>query len=460
MKSILKNIFYLSLLVGLTLGCANDDDYGTPISSCVDATSGLTANVTATELYALASSSATQYVSLEDAYLEAYITSSDGGGNFFKTISMESADGRGFSVAVDVYNTYTKGYEVGRKVFIKLNNLYFQINHSSLVLGQLFNNNVGRIAENSIKDVILLSCDYKSEEDLVHHVTVLQAKNNNYINKLIELSEVEFLAEEMGKPYYDPNVVLGGSTNRNIRDINDNTVIFRTGSFATYAGNIIPFKSGKVRGVMTKFSSDFQFIARIANDIMLDQDVLGEPIPEEPVEPGENSVLLFPGGDFENWSAFTGSLNSFGLQAYATQSAGTGIENSNSLRINTTGAGGNDFVFTTFAYSGLPENPTKIRFWMKGTSGTKSLSLNVYKETSGYFAFNLGEVLATKTVGVAANNQYGGNINTNGQWVQITLDLTTIDGPINLSNFSANLFALKIGSGQPYDLVFDNFTIE
>src|SRR5690606_28945087 len=116
-----------------------------PISSCVDATNGLTANVTATELYALASSTATQYVSTEDAYLEAYITSSDGGGNFFKTISMESADGKGFSVAVDVYNTYTKGFEVGRKVFIKLNNLYFQINHSSLVLGQLFNNNVGRI---------------------------------------------------------------------------------------------------------------------------------------------------------------------------------------------------------------------------------------------------------------------------------------------------------------------------
>src|SRR5690606_10558990 len=195
-------------------------------------TVGKTANITGTEVYAMANSSMQQFPEGEgeDMYLAAYITSSDGGGNFFKSISMETADGKGISVPVDMYNYYTKGFEVGRKVLIKLNGLHYQINHNSLVIGASYGNAVGRIPEIQLADIIFKSCEYKTDEELVHVVTVAQAKTNDYINKLIELDSVQFV--EMGLPYYDPNNVIGGSTNRNIIDKNNNTVIFRTGSFA------------------------------------------------------------------------------------------------------------------------------------------------------------------------------------------------------------------------------------
>src|SRR5690606_21082909 len=114
MKNIRIKTLFLSLMTTVfAVGCAESDDYSTPDSV---------------------------REGVEDVYLAAYITSSDAGGNFFKSISMETADGKGLSVSVDVYNTYTKGFEVGRKVLIKLNGLRYAITHNSLVLGVLYTN--------------------------------------------------------------------------------------------------------------------------------------------------------------------------------------------------------------------------------------------------------------------------------------------------------------------------------
>src|SRR5690606_41594076 len=111
--------------------------------------------------------------------------------------------------------------------------------------------------QEKVAELVLFTCEFKLEDELIHNVSIAQAKNNNYINQLIRLPEVEFA--EGGSTYYDENNVIGGATNRNIRDLFGSTLIFRPGSFATYAGLTIPNKSGEVTGVMTKFNSDFQF---------------------------------------------------------------------------------------------------------------------------------------------------------------------------------------------------------
>src|SRR5690554_5962748 len=296
----LKNIFYSFLAIIFITSCANDDDYSAPNFICEDQTEGLTANISGEDLYAMATASLQEFSPTGDDYIEGYITSSDRGGNFFKTLSFETADGRGMSIAIDVPNTYTKGYQVGRKIFIKLNGLYFHINHSSLAIGEYFVNasgfeSAGRIPQNKVGEHIFFTCDFKTEAELVHTVTIAQAKNNNYINKLIKLGDLKedeeetnptYLVEfvEAGSTYYDENNVIGGATNRNIRDLFGSTVIFRTGSFATYAGLTIPNKSGEVVGVMTKFVPNnqepgpqhFQFSSRDENDIKLTEEPLGE----------------------------------------------------------------------------------------------------------------------------------------------------------------------------------------
>lgn len=194
------------------------------------------------------------------------------------------------------------------------------------------------------------------------------------------------------------------------------------------------------------------------DNISVAEDDGGGGDPEPPT--GGDGDLVIPGGDFENWATFLGGLNEFGIQDYATQSMGTGVDDSASLHIATdpSTTSGNDYVFTAHANADLPTSYSKISFFMKGSS-SKSVSFNVYNTDGSYTAFNLRDLTSSATIEPAANNQYTGTINTGGNWVLVSLDLSTLSG-VNVSNTAENILALKIGKEANYDLHFDNFTIE
>lgn len=172
--------------------------------------------------------------------------------------------------------------------------------------------------------------------------------------------------------------------------------------------------------------------------------------PEQPT----TANLLFPGADFEDFAAFKGKLNNYGLQKYATQADDP--DQGKVLQIKGTPKK-NDYVFTVENVEVKTANPTKITFKLKGTAPGKSLSLNVYSGGKAYKAFNVGDVTGDKTISVAANNQYNGSVNTNGKWITITLDLTGVE--VNTSG-SGNLFALKVGNEVAWDVMVDDFKIE
>ena len=117
----------------------------------------------------------------------------------------------------------------------------------------------------------------------------------------------------------------------------------------------------------------------------------------------------------------------------------------------------NDYVFTTVAQAEGPTSGKTITFYIKGTANGRSLSLNVYTSDGKYKAFNLGTVNGTSDVNleVALNNQYTGDINTQGEWVKVTLNISGLE----LST-TDNFFGLKVGKGADFDLLLDDFTIE
>ncbi len=105
----------------------------------------------------------------------------------------------------------------------------------------------------------------------------------------------------------------------------------------------------------------------------------GEPgtDPEQPTE----GNLLFPGADFEDFAAFTGKLNKFGLQNYATQADDP--DQGKVLQIKGTPQK-NDYVFTVENVEVKANNPLKITFKMKGECAGKSISINVYDKSGNY----------------------------------------------------------------------------
>ncbi|MBK8601511.1 MAG: hypothetical protein IPN80_14010 [Flavobacterium sp.] len=201
----------------------------------------------------ITSAATTAYAKYPDAdIIEAYVTSSDEGGNFYKSISMVSTDGTiGFSMPIDDYNLYTK-FEPGRKVYINMKDRYFVEEYNSTVIGSLYDNNtptnllddeVGRIAIVDYKSIIKASCTKVNEEDLVNRISIETAKNDSYLNKLIEFKDVQFKSESFGKNYYDATLNdLGGATNHTIVDEFGKDIIVRISSYSNFAGRKVVAK--------------------------------------------------------------------------------------------------------------------------------------------------------------------------------------------------------------------------
>ncbi|MFH6986560.1 DUF5689 domain-containing protein [Flavobacterium collinsii] len=211
-----------------------------------------------------------------DDVLEAYVVSSDEGGNFFKTLFLqtiptEKVPAIGFNVPVDVSNTYID-FRVGSKVYIKLKNQFTDLYFGGLRIGSLYVSNsgdptIGRVSQTDYKNVLNASCTVIDESRLVKVISVEEALSDERLNTLIELKEVQFTEEAIGRRYFEESNNIGGSTNWNLRDKSGNQIIFRTSSYAGFAANFVPEGSGKVRGILTKFGSDYQLMVRSEKDL-------------------------------------------------------------------------------------------------------------------------------------------------------------------------------------------------
>lgn len=326
-----KSALFAAALAGVFSACVNDDEYETPNFDCTETSLVKTIEVAAIPFPAEDpiddQSIVTQYT--EDEVIEAYVTSSDEGGNFFKTISFQTLPSEGpvlgFSVPIDVTSTFIN-YEPGRKVLIKVKDLYTDVSNGGKRIGSIFINSsgtaaVGRMPESQYRDALNKSCTIVPETDLIRTMTIAEAKNNNVINTLIEIEDVQFTDAAITTTYYDADNDLGGATNHNLVDAAGGTLIFRTSSFANYASKPVAPGRGKVRGVMTKFGDDFQFVARTERDIMLDGPRLS-PLFSENFESitstGNNQYIALPGwsnvsmnAGTEKWEARIFSNNKY-----------------------------------------------------------------------------------------------------------------------------------------------------
>ena len=206
------------------------------------------------------------------------------------------------------------------------------------------------------------------------------------------------------------------------------------------------------------------------DDIIVNPDNNGgtEPEPNPNPEPQPTTgKLLFPGADFEDFAAFKGVLNSFGLGSYCSEATGAG-RTGNALKVSGTMAK-NGYFFTVENKSGKEfTGKSKITFYVKGTATGKGISINLYpadKTVSGltqqgYYAYNLGNInnadVTIQDASHAARNQndYNGSVNAT-DWVKVTLD---ISGKALAK--SGNLIAFKGGKGGVYDLLIDDIMIE
>lgn len=272
MKNYTFQFFLLMISLVVFGACANNDEE-IPKLSCNQP--DIPVNKTVANVQDAAAEIVAQYP--YDDVIEAYVVSSDENGNFFKTISFQTlatatTSAVGFSVPIDATNLYVD-YRVGNKVYVKLKNQYIDLYYGGLRIGGLYVNafnqgGVGRLSQNDYKKVLLASCTNMKEEQLVRSIGLGEI-NDSHLNTLIELSNVQFTEPAIGRHYFEETNNVGGATNWNLVDKNGNQLIFRTSSFADFSKSIVPNGSGKVRGVLTKYATDYQLMARKETDIKM-----------------------------------------------------------------------------------------------------------------------------------------------------------------------------------------------
>ncbi|MFV7233876.1 DUF5689 domain-containing protein [Flavobacterium sp. ZB4R12] len=273
MKLIFNSLFFSIAITILLTSCANDS-VDIPKLSCTQP--DLTVNRTVAEVRENANAIVTQYK--YDDIIEAYVVSSDESGNFFKSISFQTlatatTPAIGFSVPVDASNLYID-YRLGNKVYVKLKDQYTDISFGGMRIGNIFVNSyneggVGRLSQNDYKKVLNASCTTVKEELLVKKISMEDLLNDSNLNTLVELSDVQFTAAAIGRHYFEETNNVGGATNWGLMDKLGNQVYFRTSSFSDFSSNLVPNGSGKVRGILTKYGTDYQLLPRSEKDVVM-----------------------------------------------------------------------------------------------------------------------------------------------------------------------------------------------
>ncbi|MDR7208521.1 DUF5689 domain-containing protein [Flavobacterium piscis] len=271
MKNKSKNLLTLLFIL---LFCNCNEDVTIPKLECTQP--DLTVNRAVEDVLKTATITATKYV--YDDIIEVYVVSSDKNGNFFKTLYLqtlatENKPAVGFSVSVDATNTYVD-YRPGNKVYIKLKDQFTDLFYGGMRIGSLYEINsgaasVGRISQNDYKKVLNASCTMVDENKLAEQISIENALNESKLNTLIELSDVQFSEAAIGRHYFEEANNVGGSTNWSLRDKSGNQIIFRTSSFADFSTHLVPEGSGNVRGILTKYGSDYQLMVRSEKDVVM-----------------------------------------------------------------------------------------------------------------------------------------------------------------------------------------------
>ncbi|MFW0737479.1 DUF5689 domain-containing protein [Flavobacterium sp. T12S277] len=372
-----------------------------------------------------------------DDIIEAYVVSSDEGGNFFKTLFLqtiptETIPAIGLNVPVDVSGTYID-FRVGSKVYLKLKNQFTDLYFGGLRIGSLFVSNsgdptIGRISKTDYKNVLNASCTLIDESKLVKTMAIEEALSEEWLNTLIELKDVQFTEEAIGRHYFEESNNIGGATNWNLGDKSGNQIIFRTSAYANFAANLVPEGSGKVRGVLTKFGSDYQLIVRSEKDLEMK---------------GKRNVPLFA----EDFQGVKNNVN-FSLPGWSNI-----VEKASKLWESMVYAGNGYAEFNTTGTTGAVNIA-----WLV----TPKINLSGYKNAvlsfrSAQHDLKLDSPLNILEVYISTN--FDGSNVTKAKWTKLSAKIPSLatpprtfisSGAIDLSAYSENIhIAFKyIGSGK------------
>jgi len=196
--------------------------------------------------------------------IKGVVASSDSAGAFYKSVWIEDGTG-GIEILVeakDMYSSYA--FKPGWPVILKISDLYAMRSNSlyDIQLGTPeVDNTLSRIDADNVTNFIKLSGSRSAENPFTVKISDL---NDSLKGRLIRLDGVEFIVADTAKKFVDGTA----TTNRTLKDCDENTIVLRTSGFATFGAKSLPNMNGSAIGVLTKFGTNtYQLVIRSDKDL-------------------------------------------------------------------------------------------------------------------------------------------------------------------------------------------------
>jgi len=213
-----------------------------------------------------------------DIVIEGTVTSNDSCANFYKTVTIQDATG-GIDIKIndgDLYYTYD--LKPGRKVVMRLNDLYIDKYNGVYQIGVVIIDNGSKaISEINLSDLPkYMSRNGSTLQPLVpEEISISQIMSGGapLVQKLVTVTGVQFV--DATKGYAVPGV----NTNRTLVDANKNMLILRNSGFSKFKDVVPSSGSGSITGVLSIYGTTYQLYIRDLNDVKLDQPRMGGDAP-------------------------------------------------------------------------------------------------------------------------------------------------------------------------------------
>jgi len=240
-----------------------------------------------------------------DIVLEAYVISSDEGGNFFEEIILQDDFENptiGIKLLIDVNPLFVR-YDFGRKLFVKLNNLSVGITNGVLTLGQAAGNEVDKISPADEFDVIKRSSE---KQDIVPLPLEFSEFSADKTNLFVQLENVQFNRNQAGQLSYAANASDQFDGERTLESCNESTsVVFSTSTFADFSSAILATGRGTINGIFTRnFEGEvFNIVVNTLEGLQLDNQERCDPEFLECTTSSGGGSAIFE-EDFENFGTY------------------------------------------------------------------------------------------------------------------------------------------------------------
>ncbi len=192
-----------------------------------------------------------------DLVMKGYVTSSDATGNFYKEIYIQddpTSPTDGVRLLIDFSDSYNM-FNIGREIYISLKGFYigeYRTGDGVVSIGEYDagQNRISNIREAIVKKNILRS-------STISDLTPLKVKfseiSDSHIGIMVEISDVNVVSSQVGKPFVDPNDSY--DTQRNLEaceGFGKTSFILETSAFANFKQNLLPAGTGTIAGIVSK----------------------------------------------------------------------------------------------------------------------------------------------------------------------------------------------------------------